>query len=64
MEEKTKTKREWPTITVATTPIIRERLDYIRKYMGINSRSATVAMVVNEVYDRLTEAGFHKIAKK
>lgn len=52
-----KEKQVWPTITIATTPMIRERLDYIRKYMGINSRSATVSLIVNEVYDRLTEKG-------
>lgn len=52
-----KIKQVWPTITIATTPMIRERLDYIRKYMGINSRSAAVALIVNEVYDRLTEKG-------
>lgn len=56
MEETT--KREWNTITVSTTPMVRERLDYIRRHLGINSRSAAVALIVNEVYDRLVEKGF------
>lgn len=57
-------KREWNTITISTTPMVKERLDYIRKYLGINSRSAAVALVVNEVYDRLVEKGFQTKAEK
>jgi len=50
-------KKKWDTISVSTTPMIRERIDYIRKYLGINSRSAAIALVINEVYDRLVESG-------
>ena len=58
-------QKKWDTITVSTTPMIRERLDYIRKYLGINSRSATVALIVNEVYDRLVEKGYQtKLERK
>jgi hypothetical protein len=63
MTEK-KVAREWNTITISTTPMIRERLDYIRKYLGINSRSAAVALVVNEVYDRLVEKGYSRKIEK
>lgn len=57
MSEET-TKSEWNTITVSITPMARERLEYIKKYLGMNSRSATVGMAINEMYDRLVEKGY------
>ena len=53
-----------PTISISVTDTTRDRLDYIQQAMGLHSRSATVAMCITEVYDRLQELGYSRLQRE
>ncbi len=55
--------KKGPTVSISLTETTRDRLQYIQNALGLHSRSATFAVVVSEVYDRILEVGHSRLQR-
>jgi hypothetical protein len=53
-----------PTVTISASRTTQERLDYIQEALGLKSRSSTVTVAVNELYDRLVNQAHIRLERK